>query len=115
MENQKFRLNLRLFDGGDGAGAAGGAVSSSDAREHAGESACRCRIRQAANREQVETQDAAETTTSDPAAEKPEDKQAAFEKLIREEYKEQFAARTQSIIDKRFKESKQLEEQLGQG
>lgn len=31
MENQNFRLDLRLFDGGDGAGAAGGAASSSDA------------------------------------------------------------------------------------
>ena len=34
------------------------------------------------------------------------DKEAAFEKLIRGEYKEQFAARTQSIINQRFRESK---------
>ena len=34
------------------------------------------------------------------------DKNAAFERLIRGEYKEQFAARTQSIINQRFRESK---------
>lgn len=34
------------------------------------------------------------------------DKTAAFEKLIRGEYKEQFAARTQRIIDQRFRESR---------
>lgn len=113
MENQKFRLNLRLFDGGDGAGAAGGAVSSSDAGNTRANPLADVVYGKQPTAEQAETQDAAETTTSEPAAEKPEDKQAAFEKLIREEYKEQFAARTQSIIDKRFKESKQLEEQLG--
>ena len=113
MENQKFRLNLRLFDGGDGAGATGGAVSSSDAGNTRANPLADVVYGKQPTAEQVETQDAAETTTSEPDAKKPEDKQAAFEKLIREEYKEQFAARTQSIIDKRFKESKQLEEQLG--
>lgn len=34
------------------------------------------------------------------------DKTAAFEKLIRGEYKEQFTARTQRIIDQRFRESR---------
>lgn len=113
MENQKFRLNLRLFDGGDGAGATGGAVSSSDAGNTRANPLADVVYGKQPTAEQVETQDAAETTTSEPDAKKPEDKQAAFEKLIREEYKEQFAARTQSIIDKRFKGSKQLEEQLG--
>lgn len=113
MENQNFRLNLQLFDGGDGAGATGGAVSSSDAGNTRANPLADVVYGKRPTAEQAETQDAAETTTSEPAAEKPEDKQAAFEKLIRDEYKEQFAARTQSIIDKRFKESKQLEEQLG--
>ena len=38
------------------------------------------------------------------------DKEAAFEKLIRGEYKEQCAARTQRIIDQRFKKEKQAEQ-----
>ena len=38
------------------------------------------------------------------------DKNAAFEKLIRGEYKDQFAARTQRIIDQRFKESRSAQE-----
>lgn len=114
MNNQKFRLNLQLFDGGDGVGAAGGAISSSDAGNTRANPLADVVYGKQPTAEQAETQDAAETTTSEPAAEKPEDKQAAFEKLIREEYKEQFAARTQSIIDKRFKESKRLEEQLGE-
>ncbi len=36
------------------------------------------------------------------------DKTAAFEELIRGEYKEQFAIRTQNLINQRFKETKQL-------
>jgi hypothetical protein len=37
------------------------------------------------------------------------DKDAAFERLIRGDYKEQFAARTQAIIDRRFREAKAAE------
>ncbi len=37
------------------------------------------------------------------------DKNAAFEALIRGEYKDQFSARAQNIINQRFKETKQLE------
>ncbi len=37
------------------------------------------------------------------------DKNAAFEKMIRGEYKEQFSARAQNIINQRFKQTKQLE------
>lgn len=38
------------------------------------------------------------------------EKTAAFEKLIRGQYKEQFTARTQRIIDQRFKESRGAQE-----
>ncbi len=38
-----------------------------------------------------------------------QEKNVAFEKMIRGEYKDQFASRTQSIINQRFKETKQLE------
>lgn len=68
MENQKFRLNLRLFDGGDGAGAAGGAVSSSVAGNTRANPLADVVYGKQPTAEQVETQDAAETTTSDPAA-----------------------------------------------
>ncbi len=37
------------------------------------------------------------------------DKNAAFDAMIRGEYKEQFSARAQNIINQRFKETKQLE------
>ncbi len=52
-----------------------------------------------------------EQTPSATAQDKGEaiDKNAAFEKLIRGEYKEQFSARAQNIINQRFKETKQLE------
>lgn len=114
MNNQNFRLNLRLFDGGEGAGEAGGAISSSDAGNTRANPLANVVYGKQPTAAQAEAQDAAGTVPSEPAAQKPEDKQTAFEKLIREEYKEQFAARTQAIIDKRFKESKRLEEQLGE-
>lgn len=48
------------------------------------------------------------STTSDTL----EAKRAAFEKLISGEYKDMFTERTQSIIDRRFKETKNMEAQL---
>ncbi len=52
----------------------------------------------------------AKNTTSEAASEKAKaDKNADFEKMIRGEYKEQFAARAQNMINQRFKETKQLE------
>lgn len=41
-----------------------------------------------------------------------EDKDKAFEEFIKGEYKEQFTKRTQDIINKRFKETKALEDQV---
>lgn len=43
-----------------------------------------------------------------------EAKRAAFEELISGEYKDMFSDRVQKIIDRRFKQTKELEEQLGQ-
>lgn len=48
------------------------------------------------------------STTSDTL----EAKRAAFEELISGEYKDMFTERTQSIIDRRFKETKTMEAQL---
>lgn len=47
-------------------------------------------------------------TTSDTLSEK----NAAFEQLIRGDYKEQFDSRVQGIIDRRFKETQQLKSQV---
>lgn len=56
-----------------------------------------------------------EGSTADPNGETdsaPVDKSKSFEELIKGEYKDEFTKRTQSIIDKRFKEVKGLEEQV---
>ena len=50
------------------------------------------------------------TTTSNTL----EDKRAAFEELIKGDYKDEFTQRTQQIIDRRFKETKNLEARLNQ-
>lgn len=130
-----LQLNLTLFDGGEGGGAptgdtaqglpdAGGGkranplahvvygkVSPDDGGPvtHAG-------------KEQQNPQDAAEKPTSDPNAAPPPEadkagdktggKRAAFEELIRGEYKDQFNARMQKIINQRFRETKNLQAQV---
>ena len=59
------------------------------------------------------TQDAAEKSkTAEKAKQTPEQKRAEFERLIQEEYKDEFAQRTQQLIDRRFKETKSLQSQL---
>lgn len=50
------------------------------------------------------------TMTPEKNASAEPDKAAEFEKLIRGQYKEQFTARTQRIIDQRFKESRGAQE-----
>lgn len=90
-----WKLNLCLFgEGGGGEGGAGGDTGGAGAAEAAGQSA--------------ETQ--AQTEVS--ASRTPEERAAAFEELIKGEYAEEFNARTQGIINKRFKETKNLEKQL---
>jgi hypothetical protein len=42
----------------------------------------------------------------------PEDRKAFYQKLTREQFKDEFAADTQQIIDKRFKEAKTLQTRL---
>lgn len=45
-------------------------------------------------------------------AETPEQKEARFQELIKGEFKEEYAKRTQAMIDDRFKKTKGMEEQL---
>lgn len=85
---EHWKLNLCLFGeggGGEGGGGAAGAAGAGDggaAPEAAG------------------------------AGEQGENRAQAFEQLIKGEYAEEFNARTQAIIDKRFKETKNLEKQM---
>ena len=60
---------------------------------------------------QAATGESEEAASSD-AGENKESSHETFEKLIKGEYKEAFAARTQSIIDKRFKEHKTMQSKL---
>lgn len=52
------------------------------------------------------------TSTEDVTKTSPETKAQAFENLIKGEYKEEFAKRTQGIIDERFKKTKGMEDAL---
>lgn len=117
IHEKLFCLDLRLFDGGEGGdGAAAGEAQDSHSAAGDGKRANPLADivygKQPASEVLEDAQAAAEQGTSDNTEVK--DKNAAFEKLIRDEYKEQFAARTQAIIDKRFKESKALEAQINE-
>lgn len=117
IHKKLFCLDLRLFDGGEGGdGAAAGEAQDSHSAAGDGKRANPLADivygKQPASEVPEDAQAAAEQGTSDNTEVK--DKNAAFEKLIRDEYKEQFAARTQAIIDKRFKESKALEAQINE-
>lgn len=57
------------------------------------------------------TQAAAEKPTTTTTSDALEAKKAEFERLIQGEYKDLFSERTQSIIDRRFKETKTLQAQ----
>ena len=84
-------INLRLFDEGGAAGAANGAAGSS--------------VTPASNNQQQQTAAQEQKPVS------PAQKAADFEKLIKGDYKNEFDARTQKIIDTRFKEFKAYESQ----
>jgi hypothetical protein len=116
-------INLRMFDGPEGAAPAAPGATTTDTTVKPGGS------HQAAKGETVvygkqpepkpsegdkgtakESQAAADQKQTTPT---PEERRASFEKLISEDYKDLFAERTQSIIDKRFKEAKTIETQYG--
>lgn len=87
-----WELNLCLFGEGGGEGGAG-AEAGGGAAEAAGNGA----------------QQPSQTIVTERTS---QERAAAFEQLIKGEYAEEFAARTQGIIDKRFKETKGLEKQM---
>lgn len=125
MKHKKWPLNLQLFDGdaGDGAAAAAGGDQEAEpadaGRAKNGRKNDLSHVQygkraepdndppENAEEEPQEEQDAAVQKT------KPADKNAEFEKLIKGDYKEAFDARVQGIIDGRFRDFKTLQEQVG--
>lgn len=120
--DMRFFLNLALF-GGDGSGAGGGAGASAGAEggastpemggKQGGNPLAAVRYGKQADGAAPDAAvgspaaDSETSVTSDTAL----DKRAAFDELIKGEYKDVFAERTQQIINARFKQTKALEEQ----
>lgn len=128
-----YRLNLKLFDGdGDGGTSDAGAVTGAGMGEAgstgdtgkpsaAGKARTRARnplatVQYGKPAEPVKDDGGRDAAGEEPPAEQaqPVDRRAQFERLIREEYKDEFSQRVQGIIDKRFKETKTLESKLEQ-
>lgn len=110
-----FFLDLRLFDGeGGDDGAQGGAPAPSDGAKDQGPKDKFANV--------VFGKQAASEGTTDPATAKtPEasavsiaeiDRDGEFEALIKGDYKQQFDARVQKIINSRFRDTKALESQV---
>ncbi len=120
--DMRFFLNLALF-GGDGGGAGSGAGASAGAEggastpemggKQGGNPLAAVRYGKQADGAAPDAAvgspaaDSETSVTSDTAL----DKRAAFDELIKGEYKDVFAERTQQIINARFKQTKALEEQ----
>ena len=95
LDMKLLPINLQLFDdGGGGAGASGGDAGSSAAP--------------------APEQQQQQTATNEQKTVTPAQKAADFEKLIKGDYKAEFDARAQQIIDTRFKDYKALESQAQQ-
>ncbi|WP_458457479.1 hypothetical protein [Pseudobutyrivibrio sp.] len=121
----KRKINLQLFaDGGAGAGTGASAGIGSTGSE-AGEAATGVLGDSPVSQKGGDLSDVvygksdqtlaqSNNDVNSPKDIKPEDRQKAFDNMIKKggEYAEEFNKRTQAIIDKRFKETKGLQEQL---
>ena len=110
-------LDIQLFadGGGDAPAGDGGSGEGATAGQVPTARSARAQARNAApNVVYGKQQDApapAEQPTEQPAeVQTPESRQAAFEAMIKGEYREEFSRRTQQIIDQRFAQTKQMEE-----
>lgn len=113
----KYDFDPFRYEGGAGAGAAGtgGAATGQAAAAQSGAVA-------GASSGPDAAKGTAEATNIPAAGEEPtstkvtsntlEDRRKAFDALINGEYKNEFAERTQQIINRRFRETKQMETQL---
>jgi hypothetical protein len=124
MSAQEIMFNLQLF--GEGGGAAGGEGAGAGAADGvAGNPATTGKSGKAARNpladvqygkapEAEEAQQQGEVAQKESAQQAAVDPDKAFEQLIKGEYKDAFAKRTQRIIDDRFKHAKGLEAQVQQ-
>ena len=117
----KRKINLQLFsEGGAGTGASTGAALAGDSGAVSGVSADPAAtggdefsnvVYGVSNNQEVATPKEDVKTTNDI---KPADRQKAFDEMVKKggEYADAFNKRTQDIINKRFKETKSLEEKV---
>lgn len=124
MSAQEIMFNLQLF--GEGGGAAGGEGAGAGAADGvAGNPATTGKSGRAARNpladvqygkapEAEAAQQQGEVAQKESAQQAAVDPDKAFEQLIKGEYKDAFAKRTQRIIDDRFKHAKGLEAQVQQ-
>lgn len=124
---KKLLANLHLFDG-DGAAAAAPAAAASEGETNGavpgttrrGRSGEYDGIKFGKQTQSAENNGAEDTNKSSVAGSDkedakasltPEERRKAFEALINGEYKDLFTEKTQNVIDRRFRETKQLEQQ----
>lgn len=113
MEKTKLLpVRLNLFD--DGAPAAESQGESAPGRQTPQLRGKKAGEFDGASFGRQETAEATEGYDADSgnSAKTPVDRQKEFERIINEEYKDLYTQKMQSIINRRFKESKQMEEQL---
>lgn len=105
-----FKLNLTLFDGEASApaeGTASGDSTTPAAEETKGEE-------KVVYGKQNDTAEPIPAATETKVTPDPEARKAEYQKFIQGDYKDLDTERIQNIIDKRFKETKTLEKQLGE-
>lgn len=120
MTKHTIALILDLFDGGAGAGADGAGAGEAGAGNGESQAPSSPAVKKnAANplsAVQYGKQAEADPTIgqTEEKQQTPADRAAAFEKLIKEDYKDLFNQKMQSVIDKRFAETKTLRANLEQ-
>lgn len=96
---KKFRFDLQMFaDGGDGSSSGGAADNGAGVAAPQAES-----VVVYGKQQEVANPDREAT---------PEERHRKFEEMIKGEFREEFAKRTQGIIDQRFAQTKQLQQTL---
>jgi hypothetical protein len=122
---KKFKMlpiNLRMFDGPEGAAPAAPGATTTDTTVKPGGSHPAVKGETVVYGKQPEpkpnegdkgTAKGQAAIDQKPTTPTPEERKAQFEKLISEEYKDLYTEKTQTIIDKRFSETKNLEKQFG--
>lgn len=108
----------RLFDGEGGAEGAQAAAAPGETQEapettRRGKKTGETQVLYGRQPEQESTEDAAPAGETEPAP-NPEEKKTAFMALIRGEYKDQYTEATQALINKRFGETKALQQQIAE-